>query len=283
MATKLSALILTFNEAIQIERCLQSIMDVTDDIVVVDSYSTDSTLAICQRYNCRIYQHKFANHGKQINWALDSVDFKWEWILVLDSDEIIPRKLRDEIVHRLDSNEEYVGYFFRRRIYWMNRWLRYGRMYPHYIIRLFRKNYGRYEEREEDHLILRGAVGIMKNDSLEDNRGNTLNNFMLKHLGTAESEVTEILHGAEGEGIEPKLFALKPNRNRWLKINVYSRLPLFVRSFGYFFYRYVCCFGFLDGKEGLIFHILQGFWYRFYIDSRVYEEKAKGRHPSYDL
>jgi glycosyltransferase involved in cell wall biosynthesis len=279
---RISTLVLTYNEEIQIERCLRSVIDLTDDIVVVDSFSTDSTVDICKRYNCRIYQNKFINHGKQINWALDTIEFKWDWILVLDSDEVIPDKLKEEIGVRVGNEDEYVGYFFKRRIYWMNRWLRYGRMYPHYIIRLFRKEHGRYEEREEDHLILRGRAGIMQNDSLEDNRGNTLSSFMLKHLRTAENEVNEILHGFAEDEIQPKLFGLKPNRNRWLKVKIYSRLPLFARPFFYFVYRYIFCLGFLDGKEGLVFHVLQGFWYRFYIDSRVYEEKNKWQKNSYD-
>src|SRR3990170_3952222 len=236
--SKISALILTYNEEVQIERCIKSIYNLTDDIIVVDSYSTDSTLDICKRYNCRIFQNKFINHGKQINWAFDNVDYNYDWILILDSDEIIPEKLKEEINRRVGNENEYVGYFFKRRIYWMNRWLKYGRMYPHYIIRLFRKGHGRYEEREEDHLILDGKAGIMENDSLEDNRNNDLDSFIIKHLKTAQSEVSEAIHGVEEDGIKSKLFGLKPNRNRWLKVHIYSHIPLFVRPFAYFVYRY---------------------------------------------
>jgi len=162
-----------------------------------------------------------------------------------------------------------------RRMIWMGRWLRWGRIYPHYIVRLFRKGKARYEERTEEHLIVDGPTGRMENDFLEDNKKNNLDYFTEKHLATARGELEEILAKERdrlSQGIEPRLFGPKVNRTRWLKENVYSRAPLFVRPFLYFIYRYFLCLGFLDGVPGLIFHVLQGFWYRFYIDAKAYEE-----------
>ena len=93
----LSIIILTYNEETNIERCLQSVVDLTDDIIIIDSFSTDSTLDICKKYNCKIYQNPFVNHAVQFNWALDNVDIKSEWILRLDCDEMIPDNLKKEI------------------------------------------------------------------------------------------------------------------------------------------------------------------------------------------
>ncbi len=270
----ISAIILTYNDEVQIDACLASVAQLTDDIIVVDSHSRDRTAELCRARGARVVQHAFINQALQFNWALDNVPLKYDWILRLDSDEIVPERLINEIRQRV-GNEAYDGYYLNRRMYWMNRWLRHGRMYPHYILRLFKRGRARYEERTEEHLVLQGAAGYLRNDFLEDNRKNTLDYFTEKHLSTARGEVEEALRGAEVQsGIEPKVFGPKVHRTRWLKLSVYSRAPLFLRGIMYFVYRYMLCLGFLDGVPGLIYHVLQGFWYRFYIDAKLYEARS---------
>ncbi len=273
----ISIIILTYNEAENIIATLDSIKDFTDDIIIVDSFSKDNTKEICDRYGCHFYQNPFVNQAIQFNWALDNVPIKHDWVLRMDSDEILPIKLQAEIKSRVGTEVDVNGYYLNRRMYWMNHWLWYGRMYPHFILRLFKKGYGRYEEKTEEHLIVKGNTASMKNDFLEDNRKNNLDYFTEKHLSTARGELAEILKPTEGgeDFVEPKFFGNKVSRTRWFKEKVYSRVPLFVRPFLYFIYRYFICFGFLDGYPGLTWHILQGFWYRFYIDAKVYEAKSK--------
>lgn len=274
----ISVAILTFNDEEQIGRCLASIADLTDDIVVIDSFSSDRTLEICRRLGCRVFQNAFVDQATQFNWALDNVQFKYEWIMRLDSDEVVPKPLKKEIVARLSANEPVNGYYLNRRMYWMNRWLKHGRMYPHYILRLFRKNCGRYEQRTEEHLVLTGEAGYMRHDFLEDNRKNTLDYFTEKHLQTARGEISEAtMIETDEPSVTPRLLGTKVQRTRWLKRNVYARTPPFLRAFLYFGYRYIVCLGFLDGVPGLIFHVLQGFWYRFYIDAKLYEKKSNWR------
>jgi glycosyltransferase involved in cell wall biosynthesis len=276
-APMISAIILTYNDESQVESCLRSIANLTDDVVVVDSFSTDRTEAICRGLGARFFKHAFVNQALQFNWALDSIPLKYDWVLRLDSDEIVPAALVEEMRTRV-GKEPVAGYYMNRRMYWMNRWLKHGRMYPHFILRLFKRGSARYEERTEEHLVLAGEAGYLKNDFLEDNRKNTLDYFTDKHLKTAAGEVAEVLAGVEeNDGVAPKLLAPKVNRTRWLKLRVYNRCPLFVRGVLYFLYRYVLCLGFLDGRPGLIFHVLQGFWYRFYIDARLYEERSGWR------
>jgi glycosyltransferase involved in cell wall biosynthesis len=281
----ISIIILTFNDEVQIRNCLESLSDITDDIVIVDSYSSDKTIEICAEYGARIFKNPFINQAIQCNWALDNIEFKNEWILRLDSDEILPKKIKKEIYQKIKEDSDINGYFLNRRMYWMGRWLRFGRMYPHHILRLFRSGFARYEEKTEEHLIVDGRVDFLKNDFLEDNKKNNLDYFTEKHLQTAKGEVREIKDARSGEfsdGLEPKIFGYKVNRTRWLKEKVYSRTSLFVRPFLYFIYRYVLCLGFLDGKAGLIFHVLQGFWYRFYIDSKVFEEMLDEQQQNFD-
>src|SRR5438552_7050007 len=278
----ISVIVLTYNDEEQIEYCLASIANLTDDIVVVDSFSSDQTPEICRASGARFFQHEFTNQARQVNWALDNIPLKYDWVLRLDSDEILPGRLAEEMRARV-GREPVVGYYMNRRMYWMNRWLKHGRMYPHYILRLFKNGCARYEERTEEHLVLTGEAGYLRHDFLEDNRRNTLDYFTEKHLKTAAGEVAEILSGVEeGKAIAPRLLAPKVNRTRWLKLRLYNRCPLFIRGLLYFLHRYVLCLGFLDGRPGLIFHVLQGFWYRFYIDAKLYEESSGWRNHRND-
>ena len=273
----ISVFILTFNEAANIRRCLESLRGWTDDIVIVDSGSTDGTLTICREYGSRIYQNKFINHAIQCNWALDNIEFKSEWVMRLDSDEILPDKLKSELAGYVGGlNENVTGIYINRRQYYMNRWLRHGGIYPHYILRVFRKGAGRYEEKTEEHFVLRMGTTIKaRNDFLEDNRNNTMKFWLRKHDDLSDGEIRDTLGLTRDNDadLEPKMFGERVQRTRWFKLNVYQRLPLFLRAFLYFTYRYFIRLGLLDGVPGLIYFVNQSFWYRFYVDSRIYEHK----------
>ena len=281
-----SVIILTFNEEGNIRRCLDSINDFTDDIIIVDSFSTDATLKICEKYGCRVFQHAFTNQALQFNWALDTVPWERPWILRLDADEVLPDKLKQELRELTATcGPEVTGIYLNRRMYFMNRWLRHGGMYPHYILRAFRKGAGRYEEKTEEHFVLASGRAIYaKNDFLEDNRQNTLKYWLKKHDDLSDGEIRDTLLESRNPGRDLKedLFGNKVERTRWLKTRVYAKSPMFLRAFFYFIYRYFLRLGFLDGVPGLIFHVLQAFWYRFYIDARIYETRLNWQATSRD-
>jgi glycosyltransferase involved in cell wall biosynthesis len=286
MGSPLSIILLTYNEEANIRRCLESIKDLTDDIVIVDSFSTDRTLKICEEYGCRIVQNPFVNHAVQFNWALDNVPLERPWILRLDCDEILPLKLKQELTGLTATcSSDITGIYLNRRMYFMNRWLKHGGMYPHYILRVFRNGAGRYEEKTEEHLVLKFGKAIYANqDFLEDNRQNTLKYWLKKHDDLSDGEIRDTLLETRDpdHDLKPRLFGTKVERTRWLKTHLYARSPLFVRGSLYFLYRYVIRLGFLDGIPGLIFHILQGFWYRFYIDARIYETQSQWQSTARD-
>ncbi len=280
----ISIIILTHNDEVQIENCLSSVAGLSDDIVIIDSNSKDNTLTICEKFGARVFQNPFINQAIQFNWGLDNINLKYDWVLRLDSDEILPDRLKREIANKLETPNDFKGFYLNRRMYWMGRWLRYGRMYPHFILRLFKKGFARYEEKTEEHLIVDGEVGFLESDFLEDNKKNNLDYFTEKHLQTARGELSEILNSESADvlgSLKPRLFGHKVNRTRWLKENIYMRMPLFIRPFLYFFYRYFVCLGFLDGRPGLIFHVLQAFWYRFYIDAKVYEARLAAKESDF--
>lgn len=283
---RISVFILTYNEEKNIRRCLESLADFSDDVHIIDSQSSDGTLAICKSFGCHIHQNVFVNHAVQCNWALDHVPFKYEWIMRLDSDEMLPERLKDELktlIH--NAGEGITGIYLNRRMYFMNRWLRHGGMYPHYILRVFRRGAGRYEEKTEEHFVLKeGAAVRAEHDFLEDNRANNLKYWLKKHDDLSDGEIRDTLQLTRDDtsDLQPRLFGSKVERTRWLKTHVYARSPLFVRPFLYFLYRYVLRLGFLDGIPGLIFHVMQGFWYRFYIDARIYEARSEWERQQND-
>ena len=278
----ISLIILTYNEEANIQETLESAKAWASEIIIVDSFSTDRTLEICRRYADKIVQHSFENQAKQFNWALDNVPIASDWVIRLDSDERLTPELAQEILQTLPTlPPEATGVYLRRRVFFMGRWIRHGDYYPMWFLRLFRKGKGRYEEITEEHIVLfEGRTVRMRHDFIDQNRKG-LSFWVDKHNQWAIGEMLDTISYAEGKGlpagtVNPSLFSTQEKRRRWLKSRLYARLPLFFRAFLYFFYRYVLRFGFLDGAEGLIFHFLQGCWYRFLVDAKIYEARKYG-------
>jgi len=282
MHAPISLIILTYNEEENIRYTLECVEGWIDKVIIVDSFSSDSTINICEEFTDMIYQNPFENQAKQFNWALDNVPFLNEWILRLDSDELVPQELAQEICETLPSlPEDVTGIYLRRQVHFMGRWMRRGGYYPMWFLRLFKNGRGRYEEITEEHIVLtEGRTVRMKNDFIDCNRKG-LTFWVDKHNNWAIGEMLDTM-AASGEArmpegtVESKLFGTQEQRKRWLKMKVYGRVPLFFRAFLYFIYRYFIRLGFLDGREGFIFHFLQGFWYRFLVDAKIYEARKFG-------
>jgi glycosyltransferase involved in cell wall biosynthesis len=270
-----SIIILTYNEELNLPECLKAAKLLSDDLIIIDSYSKDKTPEIAKEYECNFILNKFVNQGIQFNWALDNVQFKYDWILRLDADEVLTNNNIKEISEQL-KNPISEAYEFNKRIIWMGRRLRFGGIYPMKVTRLFKRGSSRYEERTEENLIVNGKVKNLKYDLEENNKKNDMYNFTIKHLHTGAGECEEYFNKINfSNSIKPSLIGTKSQKNRWLKLNFYNRSPIFLRGFLYFIYRYIFLLGFLDGIPGLTFHFLQGFWYRFLIDCLIYEKKNK--------
>ncbi|MFA5098658.1 MAG: glycosyltransferase family 2 protein [Candidatus Paceibacterota bacterium] len=264
MKNPISAIILTYNEEVNLENCLKNIFGWADEIFIVDSYSTDKTLEIAKKYNCKIFQHPFENQAIQFNWALDNLEIKNEWIIRLDSDEYLTEELKNEISEKIKNPPAGVnGYYMKRRVYFMGKWIKHGGYYPTWILRLFKKGKGRSELRKVDeHIVLsEGKEGKLKNDFIDSNKKN-LTWWTGKHNDYASREAADFLSG--NLGISKKRY--------------YYKLPMFFRAWLFFIYRYFIRLGFLDGRRGLIFHFLQGFWYRFLVDAKIYEAKRNEKN-----
>lgn len=271
--SSLSVIILSFNEEANLPACLDSLDGLRSEVIVLDSFSTDKTPEIAQSRGVSFYQHVFENYAAQRNWAQHNLPIQTRWVLHLDADERLTPGLVSEINEVLEHpGSETSGFLFRKRTIFMGRWIRHGGHYPTYHLRLFRTDNGRCEDRLYDqHFIVDGAVEKLKNDYLDIVASN-LSTWTARHARWAQMEAREMLAAPDDRRqVDPVLLGNPIQRRRWLR-NTYSRGPLFVRTFLYAAYRYFFRLGFLDGGEGLIFHVLQGFWFRFLVDALIYEQ-----------
>ena len=271
---QLSVIVLTYNEQANLPACLESLAGLACTIFVVDSGSSDGTVALAERLSAVVSHHSFENYAAQRNWALDNLPIQTPWVLNLDADERLTPELRDEIKGLLEECPDDVsGFLLRRRTVFMGRWIRYGGHYPSYHLRLFRQGAGRCETRRYDqHFIASGHVGRLRNDYI-DIVASSLHTWTVRHAKWAAMEASESLGAPQnGSQVIPAVLGNPIQRRQWWR-NVYGRGPLFARALVYWLYRYFIRLGFLDGKEGMIFHLLQGFWFRFLVDAMIYEDK----------
>lgn len=271
-----SAIILTYNEEKNIEECIKSICGWIDDIYIVDSFSTDHTLDIARKYTEKIYQHRFENYAIQRNWAQDNLHIRNEWVFHLDADERATPELCKELGEIFSSAViDTDGFMVSRRTVFMNRWIKYGGHYPVYHLRIFRKGRGRCEDRLYDqHFYVDGSVRTLKGDII-DTVTSDLGIWITRHRKWAVHEADQVIRTINENVIKGNPKGNPIERKRWQRERYYG-YPPFLRAFLYFLYRYFYKFGFLDGREGLVFHVLQGFWYRFLVDVKIYKnEKLK--------
>ena len=273
----ISVIILTHNEEKHIARCIKSAKKYSNNIYVIDSYSSDKTAEISKSLNVSVLQNKFINYAKQFSWALNKINFTTEWILRLDADEYLEDDLIVEIKNKLPKiDDEVVGINFKRKHIFMNKWIKYGGRYPLILLRLWRKNLGKIEDRwMDEHIIINKGKTITFKNCFCDHNLKNLSFFINKHDWYANREAVDILlselNKKKNVKLNSKNTSFHASLKRYVKENIYNNLPIGVRPFSYFVYRYFILLGFLDGKEGLIYHFLQGFWYRFLVDSKLVE------------
>jgi glycosyltransferase involved in cell wall biosynthesis len=274
----ISVIILSFNSERTIAETIRSAAQVSDDIHVVDSFSTDRTLQILTELQAHTVQHEFDNYGAQRNWAIANLPLKYDWELHLDADERLDEVLIKKLQDLKDNFPPNIhGYFIPRLVHFMGRPIRYGGMFPIWHLRLFRHGWGRCEDRHYDqHFYVDGPTARL-NGIMIDDICMSLSDWVNRHNRWSDAEIREFCQGDMAGRIEGKLGGTPVQQKRYFR-DIYNRLPLFVRPFVLFIYRYFFRLGFLSGIEGLIFFILQTFWFRFLIDAKLYEKKcAKDR------
>lgn len=286
-----TTIILTYNEEAHIGRAIKSALKFSSEVIVVDSFSSDSTVEIAKDLGARVVQHEFESHARQFNWALDHVGVRTSWVMRLDADETIGLDLATRIKSDLaELSDDVTGILLNRKHVFMGRWVKYGGRYPLYMLRIWRYGSGRVEDRwMDEHVVVREGRLLKWEGEFTDSCERDISFFIKKHDKYASLEAIEVLDnkyhflGREDE-VEKGVTSEQAKLKRKIKDGVYNQLPFGIGPVFYFFYRYFIQRGFLDGKTGFVYHVMQGLWYRLLVATKVLEfEKAiVGSQTSHD-
>ncbi len=271
-----TVIVLSFNSEETLGETLRCVRLISDEIFVVDSYSKDGTVDVARAFGATVVQHPFEHYGAQRNWAIDNLLITRPWQLHLDQDEVMDGELVAAI-QALPDEPKHSGYFLPRYVRFLGRVLRHGGMSPTWHMRLFRTGVGRSEDRKYDsYFILKSGSYDKLTGTMVDDNQMPLTEWTARHNRWSDLEVAEMKVTETSDRVQPDARGNPNQRKRFLR-QEYDRLPLFIRPFGLFVYRYFFRLGFLDGTEGLIFWVLQTFWFRFLVDAKIWEKHHAAR------
>lgn len=277
LKTPITVIILTYNEELNIEQALKNVTDWAEYTYILDSGSKDKTCTIAEQYPVKIFTRPFDNYANQRNYALEDLPIKTEWILFLDADEYLMESLKAEISALLSQGTDKTGFYLRRRFYFMGRWIKYGGYYPTWILRLFKKGAVRCERDINEHFVLKGEPGYLKNDFV-DNNLKDFTAWVDKHnrYSSFESHQFETEHEALSS-----FWGTPVERKQWIRQKIWNKwIPPLIRPFFLFFYVYIIRFGFLNGIQGLLYHGMHAFVYPLMTDIKYLERKKKLKNTS---
>lgn len=286
----LSVIILTGNEELHIKRCLDRITPVAKEVFVIDCFSTDRTLDIAREYeNVRVLQNKWVNYATQFNWALDNAPVKTKWVLRLDADEYLSNELIRELEEKLPTlDDKYTGIVVPLQRVFMGRDINHGIAKGIKMLRFFQYGKARSEVRMMDeHIELLEGESIEFEHTFSDDNLNDISWWTQKHIGYAVREAVDLLdieYSLTGSAAHTEVSKIDEQAlAKRKKKQSYATKPLFWRSFLYFVYRYFAKGGWRDGREGFCWDFFQGWWYRSFVDAKIFEAKkhlsANGYNP----
>jgi hypothetical protein len=276
----LTIIILTKNESIHIERAVNCAKEISENVYVIDSDSTDDTKIIASNLGAKLFNASFSSFSEKLNWCINELEIETPWVLRLDADEYIDKKYVSRLFGFLFNNDINVtGVYLRRQLWFVNHYIRFGGLYPNYTLRLWRNRSVMCESRIlDEHLMLKHGKSIKLKADIIDNPLTPISTWITKHNNYSILEANTITSDSRiniQNQIKVNLLGTNPERKRWLKSNLYNNFPLFIRPFFYFIYRYIFLFGFLDGIPGFLYHFYHAFWYRLLVDTIIYESKKK--------
>lgn len=277
----LTAIILTYNEELHLARCLESALQLTPNVVVVDCYSTDRTIDIAQSYGATILQRAWdGSHSTQVNWALEQLadlPMQTQWVMRIDADEVLTPELITQIQTTLPAVDSKVnGISCIRKMVFQGKLIRFGGVGENRVMRLFRYGFGQSEARwMDEHIKVEGRTMSLSGAMIDDNL-RSLAWWIEKHNGYSSREAVDLLNLEYQFAQQNSVAALSQSSiglKRWIKENVYAKMPGGGRALAYFLWRYILMLGFLDGSRGTQFHFFQALWYRYLVDCKVAEVK----------
>ncbi|QHS56327.1 glycosyltransferase family 2 protein [Mucilaginibacter sp. 14171R-50] len=278
MDPRYSFIILTYNEEMHLPRLLASIAGLNAETFILDSGSTDATLCIAEAAGATILYHSFENHPKQWDFALTTFEVKTPWVICLDADQIVTPELFTLLKNfSEDEHKDINGIYFNRKNFFKGRWIKHGGYYPFYLLKMIRYGTGFSDTNENmDHrLVVPGKTITWKNGHiLEENlKENKISFWIEKHNKYSDLlafEEMERLLSLRQQTVKAYFWGPPNERTAWLKQR-WWKLPRYLRPALYFGYRLIFKLGILDGRTGIIFHFMQGFWFRLVVDIKIDE------------
>lgn len=239
----ISVCIICFNEEDNIRRCLESLKWVNDsggETIVVDSFSTDRTVEICQQFTSKVFRNKWPGYVNQKNYVLNLASN--EWVLSLDADEVISDQARGEIIQewRKSGHEKYDGYYFKRHTFYLGRWIQHGGWYPDYKLRLFRKTKSKWGGCDPHDRVIINEPALLKRFEGE----------IIHHTYKNISHQLKTIDRFSDAALETLL----------AKKRGFSPFHLLFRPPFKFLETYIWKAGFLDGLPGLIIAVLSSYY-----------------------
>lgn len=274
----ITVLIFTLNEETHLPSCLQSLCEF-DEIIVVDSYSTDHTKEICEKSKVRFFQHSFEGFGKQRNWALQNTSPKYTWVLILDADERVSEELSKEIRGIVESpNPSIAAYRVRRKFYMWGKWLKHSSLYPSWVVRFVHRNRTYYVNRgHSETQEVDGRVAELKGHLIDENLKGINEWFERQYRYSTQEALYELQIKGEVKNGLRDLFSADPMSRRTALKVLASNVPL--RPAVYFFYSYVWKKGFLDGKEGFMFCLMKSLYQGMIVIKKYAYQMEHGNVP----
>jgi glycosyltransferase involved in cell wall biosynthesis len=277
VAADVTAVVLTFDEKLHIARCLERLVPHVARVVVVDSFSRDETVEIARAHGADVLQRRFVSHAGQFNWALDSAGITTGWTLRIDADEYLDDAAASWMkAFVADAPADVGAAAIRRGVVFQRRRIRHGGIGEVMLTRLWRTGQARLEPRwMDEHVIVRqGRIVLAPTGAIIDENLKDLGAFTAKHNDYATRQMVQHLLAERGEATAVE-DSLNPHARgkRALRERLYVPAPLFLRALLYFLWRYILKGGWRDGREGFIFHGLQGLWNFMLVDVKLEEAR----------
>ena len=271
MNKKIVVIILTYNSEKIIKKTIKSAKKISNDVIILDSFSKDKTIKIAKKLKCKVFKRKFSNYSDQRNYIIRKCNNLYQWQLHLDSDEILSNQLIKNINNVLRDNENF-SYIIKRKVYFLGKFLKFGGA-SNWHLRLFPSNSTLVEDKLYDqHYITKLRTRSLEGPIFDMNTSN-LKNWIDNHNKWSTLDVTSKLKKNK-KILKGKFFGNNIERLRLYK-NIYLLFPTIIRPFILFFYKYFILLGFLDGKVGFYYCFLNSLWFRTLIDAKNYEKKNK--------
>ncbi|MGA8169948.1 MAG: methyltransferase domain-containing protein [Methylocystis sp.] len=274
-----TVIILTFNEELHLERCIASVSAFAQQVIVIDSFSSDRTVEIAERLGAMVTQRAFKHQADQFQWALDNCQITTDWVLRLDADEYVEPALAKEIMERVPGLPRHVtGVRLRRKVIFRDRWIRHGGYYPAILLRLWRTGAAAIEQRwMDEYAILIHGEGVTFEKDFVDHNLRDITWWTDKHNRYATRHMLEFINREfelypSDEAMDRRAQEQSPLK-RFVRNRLYTKAPLYLRSVFFFIYRYVFRLGFLDGRAGFLFQAFQCLWYYLLIDAKIEEAR----------